>query len=102
MSNVTHPAEGIYLPKFWAGIISAVLTAAILGGFTNLWYLNRMSIQFETHISSSTSPNATLPGALSRREWALERQILVNQHHEMNGKLDELVEEMRRIRESRQ
>lgn len=87
---VTHPGDGIYLSKFQAGILSTLLTTALVAGFTNLWYLNRKSIEFEQHVSTVESPDGTLPGALSRREWMLERQIIASELRAINNKLDEL------------
>lgn len=87
---VSHPGDGIYLSKAQAAILSTLLTAALVGGFSNLWYLNRKSIEFEQHVSTIESPDATLPGALSRREWMLERQIIASELRAINAKLDEI------------
>jgi len=88
--EVTHPGDGIYLSKFQAGILSALLTASLIGGFGNLWYLNQKSIEFDQHMTLASSSNATLPGALSRREWVLERQLITSELRSINDKLDDL------------
>ena len=99
-STVTLPSGGIYLSKFMAGIMSAVIIAALLGGYGNLWYLNRKAIETELHIRQVNSLDATLPGALSRREWAYERQLIATQLSAINGKLDDLKEAQRQLREA--
>jgi len=95
--EVTHPTDGIYLPKFIAGILSAVLISALLGGFANLWYLNAKAVEFEQHIKEAAEANATRPGALSRREWELERRILTEQLRAINAKLDEMGEKLEQL-----
>ena len=87
-STVTLPSGGIYLSRFQAGILSTLLSAALIAGFSNLWYLNSRSIEVAQHIRQAESMDATLPGALSRREWQLERQLIATQLREINDKLD--------------
>lgn len=95
MTEVTHPSEGIYLSKFMAGVASTILAAALIGSFTNLWYLNTKAIKFDNHIATVESPTATLPGALSKAEWDLERKIIMSELRGINTKLDELKQDVK-------
>lgn len=96
--SVTHPAEGIYLSKFMAGVISAIATAAAIAAFSNLWYLNRSVIQIQTQQAAFAKilqdENAVLKGALPRSEWEVERRALTNQLTSINAKLDRLVDKV--------
>ena len=95
MPDVTHPSEGIYLSKFMAGISATLLAAAMIGSFTNLWYLNAKAIEFQNHVDSALLPSATLPGALSRAEWVIERRLITQQLQSINTKLDDLKEDLK-------
>lgn len=90
--EVTHKASGMYIPKFWVGVFASLVTTASVGVFVNLWYLNTAIIRFDQHLTDVQKENATLPGALSRREWALERQILVSELETINSKLDRAID----------
>ena len=89
--TVTHPAEGIYLSKFMAGIAATIITTAMIGGFANLWYLNSKVIEFEQVHQAILEPNAVLPGALPRSEFELEKQKIELQLDNINDKLDRLI-----------
>lgn len=97
MTDVTHPAEGIYLSKFMAGVASALLAAAMMGAFTNLWYLNTKTIEFDTHIQATRGPDATLPGALSKVEWEIERRVISTELRAINAKLDQIAKQVERV-----
>ena len=90
MANVTHPSEGIYLSKFLAGVIGTVLSTGMIAGFANLWYLNRKIIEFDNHMIYISSANATLPGALSRVEWSLEKDHLSTQLNDIKLSIEQL------------
>ena len=90
MTDVTHPAEGIYLSKFMAGVAATLLAASMIGAFTNLWYLNTKAIEFENHIDAVKDPSSTLPGALSKSEWEIERRLITTELVAINDKLDRI------------
>lgn len=97
MTEVTHPSDGIYLSKFMAGILSSILGIALVGTFANLWQLNANAILFQNHLDDIERNHAVLPGAVSRREWQLEKErrdsnyeTLVAQIEALSVKLDSL------------
>ncbi len=74
--------------------MAVLIAAGMIGAFTNLWYLNSKAIVFDEFILHSQLPDSIRPGALSRREWELERQIITAELKAINVKLDRLTDRM--------
>ena len=86
---VTHPAGGVYLSKFMAGILTTVLTAAMIGAFGNLWYLNRKSIEFQDHVNTMRDSQV-----ITRNEYEAEKRVWRSELKGINDKLDALQKAM--------
>lgn len=95
--TVTHPADGVYMPKFLAGVLTAVLTAALLGGFANLWKLNTQAVAFDSFRASVMDGTVILPNTLSEKDWSYEKDLLMREIQLMNGKLDEMSRELKEL-----
>lgn len=91
------PVGGIYMSKWMAGIAGTLLTLAAAAAFTNLWALNKNAILFTAHMEGAQRPTATLPGALSKDEWAVERRLITEELKSINTKLDTLRDDVRDI-----
>ena len=82
---VTHPAGGIYLSKFMAGIVSAVMVTAMVGAFGNLWYLNRKAIEFQLHVDHVEKSDV-----ITRPEFEAEKRLWQSELKDINDKLADL------------
>ena len=94
MTDITGLNGGIYISKFQAGVASTLIATALIGGFGNIWYLNTKAIQYDSHVADMSRETATLPGALSRAEWEIERRLITTELKAINGKLDDLKTQM--------
>jgi len=87
---VTHPADGIYLSKFMAGVLATVMAASMVGAFGNLWYLNRKAIEFQAHVDEVSKADV-----ISRTEFESQKQVWQLQLQNINQKLDALAKSLK-------
>lgn len=101
MTEVTHPSDGVYLSKFLAGTLSSILGVALVGTFVNLWQLNANAILFKSHLEDIKRPGVALPGAVSRREWDMERDNTAAKYDALSAQIAALSDKVDELKEKR-
>lgn len=95
--TITHPADGVYLSKFMAGIAATVISTAMIAGFANLWYLNTKIIEIETVQARFQEPGATLLGAVAKDVYEADRRTFEAQISSINRTLTRIDSKLDRL-----